>query len=211
MPKQRVVVKDSSFNDLPQKVQMWKNRKWFWSRDRNNDLIPTEIKTMFGRIGQEYNAKILSWRMSRQRRWHRIYMAFYPLRNLVSVVEQAIDANEEIPEPFMWYCAEALATAGATMLQGDLEANAVSEWRPILHRDLKISNVLLDNPLLHPYSRYPTPKVCDFGYSTYNQRDGDHTIQTDGTLWYKGCSAPEAIRPELGPYTSKSDVWAFAP
>lgn len=68
--QQRVVVKDSSFNDLLQKVQMWKNRKWFWSRDRNNDLIPTEIKTMFdlrGRVGSEYIAKILSWRMSRQR------------------------------------------------------------------------------------------------------------------------------------------------
>ena len=97
MPKQRVVVKDPSFNDLPQKLKMWKNRKWFWSRDRNNDLIPTEIKTMFdlrGRIDQEYIAKILSWRMSRHRRWHRIHMAFCPLRNLVSVVEQAKDANE---------------------------------------------------------------------------------------------------------------------
>lgn len=66
----------------------------------------------------------------------------------------------------------------------------------ILHRDIKLDNILLDNNL--------TPKVCDFGISSIME-PGRRIYDTGGTPAYL---APEVILAagDVGP---KSDVWSL--
>ena len=66
----------------------------------------------------------------------------------------------------------------------------------ILHRDIKLDNILLDEHL--------NPKICDFGISTILE-EGKKVYDTGGTPAYL---APEVILAEgnVGP---KSDVWAL--
>lgn len=82
--------------------------------------------------------------------------------------------NQWALEPFIWYCAEAFATAGTVMLQSDTKPNPVSDWTPIIHCDWKLANIFLDNNDLPPYSRYPIPVLEDLGAAAYNRADGDH-------------------------------------
>lgn len=208
-----MVTKDSYYNDKLT-IEQWRSR-WFWSKDRHGELIPTEIKALYdlrGRRGSEYVVQILGWKKSILRKMHRQYLEHCPGGSAWRLYarDAYLEAGNFIPEPFVWYCAEALTTVGLTMLYGDSMPNPVVEWRPILHRDLTISNIFLGDKQPHFYAVYPVPKVADFGISAYNLRDGDHTVERDGRLGTLGSTAPEQHRADddLGPQTSKSDVWS---
>ena len=67
---------------------------------------------------------------------------------------------------------------------------------PIIHRDLKSENVLVDSNFV--------AKITDFGQSRF-QNDGGRTMTACGSpLW----TAPEVIRGEK--YSEKADVYSFA-
>lgn len=66
----------------------------------------------------------------------------------------------------------------------------------ILHRDLKLDNILLDRKM--------NPKICDFGISSI-QVPGKKIFDTGGTPAYL---APEVIKAE-GDVGTKSDVWSL--
>jgi len=165
-----------------------------------------------GRVG--YIAEILTCKMSVHRGLFRIYMPFYPGGTLHTIQSNLAGPyqgpNAWVPGSFMWYCAEVLATVGLVMQQGDLSQfpNPVSKWPPILHRDLKLENVLLGEPLPHPYSRFLTPTLCDFGISAYNRQEGTHPRGQDGNVGTKWETAPEQHSDQFGQHSSKSDVWA---
>ena len=68
--------------------------------------------------------------------------------------------------------------------------------RDILHRDIKLDNILLDKHL--------NPKIIDFGISSIMEADSK-IYDTAGTPVYL---APEVIKAE-GEVGRKSDVWAL--
>lgn len=74
-------------------------------------------------------------------------------------------------------------------------ADLHSRTPPVLHRDLKSQNILLDDRL--------TAKVGDFGLSKV-LRDSNTTTTVTGTLYWM---APEVIRGES--YGTASDVYSF--
>ena len=96
--------------------------------------------------------------------------------------------------------------------KGDLDQvrDPVAKWTVILHRDLRIENVLLGDPQRHPYSKLPTPKVCKSGTSAFNKQEGIHTRGDDddavGTALE---TAPEQDDSQYGRHTSKSEVWGL--
>ncbi|KAJ9648237.1 hypothetical protein H2199_001090 [Coniosporium tulheliwenetii] len=95
--------------------------------------------------------------------------------------EEIPDENEDegnqrfpIPEPFMWYVFEAMASALLVLHEGGAEV-PVPKWTPILHLDLKPDNIFL--ALLDPdrFRPYPQPKLGDFGLAVelFNNDSGN--------------------------------------
>ncbi|WVQ71712.1 hypothetical protein IAR50_001253 [Cryptococcus sp. DSM 104548] len=92
--------------------------------------------------------------------------------------------------------------------------------RPLLHRDLKIENVLSQPLSSPPTPQRPTPlmfKLCDFGSTTFpTDRPPQTKLEADAlamdlnkntTLQYR---SPEMVEPMLGlPVGLPSDVWAL--
>ncbi|GMH69969.1 hypothetical protein TL16_g05291 [Triparma laevis f. inornata] len=66
---------------------------------------------------------------------------------------------------------------------------------PVLHRDLKSANLLLD-------TSYDV-KICDFGLARLKAYTNSHTGNTGTTQWM----APEVLRNER--YGEKADVYSF--
>ena len=121
-----------------------------------------------------------------------------------------------IPERFLWYMLECLCIAGLLLERGELEQNPMSDWKPIVHRDLKVSNVFLGLPIEGNFCRYPVPKIGDFGLAAY---------LTNGELFPQGEfgtpanypieHSPDWLRdmnfdPKEWPMTSKANVWGIA-
>jgi len=82
--------------------------RWFWSKDRNDQLIPTEMKALYdlrGRIGSEYIVQILGFRLSVYRKMHRQYLEHCTggdLWRLYAEDKGAYEADgSSIPEPFI--------------------------------------------------------------------------------------------------------------
>ncbi|ADV19530.1 NAK protein kinase [Cryptococcus gattii E566] len=92
--------------------------------------------------------------------------------------------------------------------------------QPLLHRDLKIENVLSQPVNVAPTPQRPTPlvfKLCDFGSTTFPaDRPPQTKVEADAlamdlnrhtTLQYR---SPEMVEPMLGlPVGLPSDVWAL--
>jgi serine/threonine protein kinase len=173
-----------------------------------------EVKTMFdlrGRLGSEYILKILNWRMSTENKLLRIYTAFAPLGNLLQLVSWYNAADESIPEPYLWHTFECLAVAGLLMERGEMEHNLVSDWTEIVHRDLKLNNIFLDQLSETRYCRYPTPKIADFGAAVHARTSPPREkayYNSAGTL----DNFPAEQHPTLNSrvVSSKTNVWGVA-
>jgi len=90
-----------------------------------------------------------------------------------------------------------LAEFGAVTL-AVAEALAAAHEREIIHRDVKLSNVLLSND--------GRTKVVDFGIATASRRDADAT-RTAGTIGTIAYMSPEQVRGDH--LTPASDVYSF--
>ncbi|KAJ3676370.1 hypothetical protein LUZ60_003782 [Juncus effusus] len=97
-------------------------------------------------------------------------------------------------EPLSWYTRMKIAFGAALGLEYLHEkANP-----PVIYRDLKCSNILLDEEY--------NPKLSDFGLAKLGPM-GENDIVTSRVMGTYGYCAPEYIR--TGQLTSKSDVYSF--
>ncbi|TIB63136.1 hypothetical protein E3P77_03636 [Wallemia ichthyophaga] len=97
---------------------------------------------------------------------------------------------QTMPEPF-------LISEVKTLLRQLLEATAHAHSNWILHRDLKASNLLINNR--------GQIKVADFGMARRYAEPVDEMTQLVVTLWYR---APEILLGEKR-YTTAVDVWSI--
>lgn len=78
---------------------------------------------------------------------------------------------------------------------------------PIIHRDLKSLNILLD-PVIQKNSVNFKAKIADFGLARTFNNLTEHVTKFMGTYHWM---APEIFNKDITePYTTKSDVYAFA-
>lgn len=124
--------------------------------------------------------------------------------------EGTTDAPYYMPEQFIWYMFECLCIVGLLLERGEIDKNPMSDWIPIVHRDLKLSNVFLSLPNDKHYSRYPVPKVGDFGLALHVPDGGrnDHgTFGTPGNLPIEQDAELTRQRGLNWPLTTKANVW----
>lgn len=164
-----------------------------------------------GRRGSEYIVKIINWRVSMENRFLRIYTAFVPFGDMLWIIESYAKSGRTVPEPYLWHTFECLATAGLLMERGEMERNPLSDWTPIVHRDLKLDNIILDQPSKTRFCRYPTPRLADFGAIVYAPKNPSRD-----TDYYNIAGTPDNFPVKQHPglssrvVSSKSNVWGFA-
>ena len=105
----------------------------------------------------------------------RMYLHFMGKGDLGDMIHHYERTQQRIPEPMIWYTAEALALCGIAMHHGTIPddqniINVVPGWREIVHRDLKPGNVFLErsDEAAYPPDIYPTydrPVLGDYGMS----------------------------------------------
>lgn len=67
---------------------------------------------------------------------YKVYLEWCPHKDLEDLITHQPD-DSQIPEPFIWYVAEALAIAGCYMHEGGMRDGSSTldpEWRQIVHR-----------------------------------------------------------------------------
>lgn len=132
------------------------------------------------------------------------------------------EADEEtgirFPEPFLWHVFECLCIAGLLMERGDIQRNPMSDWRTIVHRDLKQLNVFLSEPDRNRFHRYPTPKLGDFGHAIYEPVNEPFSYAdrytVDSHAIEQNSFVMDQIKEEYEgmpwPVSTKTNVWGVA-
>jgi serine/threonine protein kinase len=122
-----------------------------------------------------------------------------------------------IPEAFLWHVFESLCVAGLLLERGVVEDNPMRHWRTIVHRDLRPANIFFGMPDKYQFTRYPTPKIGDFGLAVYappsNYRGSVDELYTPGGAQdnvppeQRPDLMPESRWDEVGFVSSKTNVW----
>jgi len=123
---------------------------------------------------------------------------------------QRIGSRFWIPEQFLWYVFECLCIAGLVLEHGEMEKNPMNNWTPIVHRDMKVSNIFLGLPNEERYCRYPVPKLGDFGLALYlpGGEVMDHDLQgTKGNMPVEQNAWFMLEHDVAWPLSSKANVW----
>ena len=129
----------------------------------------------------------------------QLYFDYYPGGDLFKVIARYYEVDLDIPESFIWHCFLQLSEALAYIHHGyDLRrVNALppaSEWRSIIHGDIKPENIFLGPPTPDSHG-YPSLVLGDFGLATTKERP------VCGTWMWQP--------PELPMTSMKADVWAL--
>jgi serine/threonine protein kinase len=118
-----------------------------------------------------------------------------------------------IPEQFIWYIFECLCIVGLLLERGDVERNPMSDWIPIVHRDMKMCNVFLSYPDEKQYVNYPVPKLGDFGLAIYLPESELTDHETFGTPGNYPVEQDPGLMRRRGMdrfLTTKANVWGIA-
>ena len=155
------------------------------------------------------------------RSW-KLFTEYCWWQSLAHVQDWYTDADpaQSIPEPFLWYVAEQLVLVSMVMERGSsVPANAVNNWRGIIHRDFKPENIFLTTRNRDRFQHYPRIKLADFGLAIETDR-GDlannpvnfwEDVGTDGywspeqRRWYQA-NGNLHLGKKLGPRTN---VWCI--
>ena len=124
---------------------------------------------------------------------YKVYIEWCQHQSLSDLIHMYERANADIPEPFIWCVAEALAIAGYQMANnaGFMQNGSGPQQADIVHRDWKPGNVFLAAPradMTYPY--YPRPLLGDFGLAFISNHNAANPA------WYhdagtQGYQAPE--------------------
>ncbi|KAK5137948.1 hypothetical protein LTR08_005744 [Meristemomyces frigidus] len=142
-------------------------------------------------------------------RTYSLYMEYCPFGDLAGMIRRYTEADEYIPEPFLWYVFQTLAEAGIAMERGSQSLIAsVRRWPAdrygkvdweIVHRDLKPANVFLATNATQ-FSDYPTPMLGDFGLAVKILDDD----QLNPSMFLDSYGTSGFIAPEMRGYVDRA-------
>nr|POE66111.1 g2-specific protein kinase nima [Quercus suber] len=144
----------------------WEN-PLVWYEDSKGRRMPTEVYAMEKLRGRgppsEYVVSLRNWRIQSHPVEHcclRLYMEPCLAGDLFDILSY----NQGLlPEPFLWYCFEALANVGLLAQYGRLDGRRRRGHKTMLHRDLKTPNIFCGAASTSKFRGYPTPKLGDWG------------------------------------------------
>ncbi|KAH7092331.1 hypothetical protein FB567DRAFT_614222 [Paraphoma chrysanthemicola] len=225
--KRKMVIKDTQIADR----RDWRDPKIWRGR------VPQEIRChqlIEQRREAEpeachYLIRFLGYRLMMVQMRYRIYLEHYEAGDLYHAMD---DHDKEctaefLPEAFIWYVMNALATSCLVLHKGTVADEPLEGWKPITHLDVTPTNVLLsfkkrkrENALVDGVGDWETlpilPVLADFGVAFYSLGDGpcpisdnteDYLIRREVTRY-----APEHQNQEGPPWTplgEKTDVWGI--
>lgn len=125
-------------------------------------------------------------------------MEFCPYGSLQDLIAPGRDGSEvchshlNIPEEALWHIFQNLVDACLVLQYGAVEReDAVDDWRPIVHRDIKPDNVWLDEPA-EEFPSYPRARLGDFGIAIMtDENDPYNPLAYNDGMRAKFWRAPE--------------------
>jgi len=158
----RVVVKDTSLDPAS-----WTSI-YRWAGDvRSSDRLPMEVHILKKVKGSSTCIEYRGHDVRHDKMWYRIYMSFAPFGDLSHYVHSAVTTNNNgsLAEPVIWSIFEDIVKGALTLAHG-YPVERKDGWRPIVHRDLKTDNILLDyRPPKNEdgWAAYAQARIADFG------------------------------------------------
>ncbi|OQN97051.1 hypothetical protein B0A48_16855 [Cryoendolithus antarcticus] len=146
------------------------------------------------------------------RRRYRIYMEYCGRGDLLGPFEHYDRRGRPVPEPAVWAVLWMLTEAFLVLDQGH-PTIPVAGWQPIVHRDIKLGNIMLGGDTLDfdektsPFQLYPVLKIGDFGMAI--QEDANAPVVAAYRTGTNGSQSPEQQPGCPYPQTSKTNVFVL--
>ena len=163
------------------------------------DEIPEEVKILRDFLPDHDNVvKLLDYSVGPD--LVTLFTPYYYGGDLFTLIQQYAIAAKKVPELMIWQAFRQMSEALAFLHYGYIASSgrARSQWRPVVHRDVKPENILLRSPI-NPRGTGQQPQfvLADFGLATTDIGNKDVV----GT--------PEFQPPEGPQATTEADVWGL--
>ncbi|KAK5170931.1 uncharacterized protein LTR77_004075 [Saxophila tyrrhenica] len=171
---------------------------WGNPRDRTTKRVPMEMELLRDRPGSAKVVHSRAHHVDDEGRFYKLYMNYCLYGDLFQVIGIGYGCHSPedvpIPEAVIWMIFKDLTEACLLLEYGDATAKTgVPDWTPIVHRDLKVDNIVIDqpNPDADDFPAFPTARTMDFGFAVMTDKDDPENpiaYECQGTAgWY----APE--------------------
>nr|OQO23851.1 hypothetical protein B0A51_08250 [Rachicladosporium sp. CCFEE 5018] len=143
---------------------------------------------------------------------YRTYMEYVPHGDLLTPMQHYAARGRPVPEPAVWAVLWALTEAFLVLDQGH-PTTPVPGWQPIVHRDVKLGNIMLggypldDDDETLPFRLYPVPKLGDFGMAI--REDANTPTIAEYQTGTNGYQPPDQQIGCPWPLTSKTNVFGL--